>query len=169
MANLRKRILKLQKLRGSVAQKGINALDIFLVGALTGLYSKKLLIEQEVSGKTLGPDSSNNTVGKSQQANVSEVVGSDHSEKLKSLSTADRLSKSVSDYVLKLEKQDYNDYAKGFYTGQLDNIAKIFATPVNDASLAEVAKRGIESIERESEVADSIGPVEIARLEKRRL
>ena len=48
MANLRKRIQRLTKLRGSVEQKGINSLDLFLVGALAGLYSKKLIIQNDV-------------------------------------------------------------------------------------------------------------------------
>ena len=47
MANLKKRIQRLTKLRGSVEQK-INSLDLFLVGALAGLYSKKLIIQNDV-------------------------------------------------------------------------------------------------------------------------
>ena len=48
MANLKKRIQKLTKLRGSVEQKGINSLDLFFVGALAGLYSKKLIIQNDI-------------------------------------------------------------------------------------------------------------------------
>ena len=48
MANLKRRIQRLTKLRGSVEQKGINSLDLFLVGALSGLYSKKLIIQNDV-------------------------------------------------------------------------------------------------------------------------
>ena len=43
MANLKNRINRLSKLRGPVEQKGINSLDLFVVGALAGLYSKKLI------------------------------------------------------------------------------------------------------------------------------
>ena len=52
-----------------------------------------------------------------------------YAKQLKAVSSEERLSKSVSDYVLKLEKEEYSDYAKGFYTSQLDNIAKVFASP----------------------------------------
>ena len=51
MANLKKRIQRLTKLRGSVEQKGINSLDLFLVGALAGLYSKKLIIQNDVQSE----------------------------------------------------------------------------------------------------------------------
>ena len=47
MANLKSRIKKLSNLRGSIKQRGINSLDFFLVGALTGLYSKKLFISND--------------------------------------------------------------------------------------------------------------------------
>ena len=62
MANLKNRINRLTKLRGPVEQKGINSLDLFLVGALAGLYSKRLIIENVDQGtsrnfdpKTLHP------------------------------------------------------------------------------------------------------------------
>ena len=48
MANLKNRIKRLSKLRGPVEQKGINSLDLFVVGALAGLYSKKLIIQNDV-------------------------------------------------------------------------------------------------------------------------
>ena len=50
MANLKNRINRLTKLRGPVEQKGINSLDLFLVGALAGLYSKRLIIENVDQG-----------------------------------------------------------------------------------------------------------------------
>ena len=66
-------------------------------------------------------------------------------EKLKSISSVDRLSTSVSDYILKLEKEDYSDYSRGFYTSQLDNLAKVFATPTRTASLTDHAKNSLAS------------------------
>ena len=45
--NLKNRIKRLTKLRGPVEKKGINSLDLFLVGALSGLYSKGLFIQNE--------------------------------------------------------------------------------------------------------------------------
>ena len=47
MANLKSRIKKLSSIRGSIKQRGINSLDLFLAGALTGLYSKKLFISND--------------------------------------------------------------------------------------------------------------------------
>ena len=42
MANLKNRIKRLTKLRGSVEQKGINSLDLFLVGALSRSVLQKV-------------------------------------------------------------------------------------------------------------------------------
>ena len=46
----------LTKLRGPVEQKGINSLDLFLVGALAGLYSKKLIIQNDVQSVSRSSD-----------------------------------------------------------------------------------------------------------------
>ena len=48
------------------------------------------------------------------EGEFSEPPIGEYSEKLKSISTTDRLSKSVSDYVLKLEKQEYSIMQKDF-------------------------------------------------------
>ena len=81
--------------------------------------------------------------------NLSEPQSGEYAEKLKSISTTDRLSNSVSDYILKVEKQGYSDYAKGFYTSQIDNIAKVFATSPETASLTDIAKREIASLKEQ--------------------
>ena len=151
MANLRKRIQKLTKLRGPVEQKGINSLDLFLVGALTGLYSKKLLIQNDTQKVSRVSDSGSAQVTKTQLSQDEQANGNEYSEKIKSISTTDRLSNSVSDYVLKLEKQDYSDYAKGFYTSQLGNLAKAFAVPSNTAHLTEFAEQSLASMRREKD------------------
>ena len=128
MANLKKRIQKLTKLRGPAEQKGINSLDLFLVGALTGLYSKKLIIQNDFQ-KVSGGSDSELTQGRTAQVSKDDAAtGNAYSEKLKSVSTTDRLSNSVSDYVLKLEKEDYSDYARGFYTGQWILLQRFFPT-----------------------------------------
>ena len=156
MANLKKRIQKLTRLRGSVEQKGINSLDLFVVGALAGLYSKKLIIQHDTQNVSSVSDSNSAQVPKTQLSQDEQANGNAYSEKIKSISTTDRLSNSVSDYVLKLEKQDYSDYARGFYTSQLDNLAKAFAVPSNTASLTEFAKQNIASMKLEKEEAERI-------------
>ena len=156
MANLRKRIQKLTKLRGPVEQKGINSLDLFLVGALTGLYSKKLLIQNDTQKVSKVSDSGSAQVTKTQLSQDEQANGKEYSAKIKSISTTDRLSNSVSDYVLKLEKQDYSDYARGFYTSQLDNLAKAFTVPSNTAGLTEFAEQSIASMKREKDEAKRI-------------
>ena len=54
--------------------------------------------------------------------------------------------------MLKLEKEEYSDYAKGFYTSQLDNIAKVFASPSDTVTLSDFARRSIASMEQNKEV-----------------
>ena len=159
MANLKNRINRLSKIRGPVEQKGINSLDLFLVGALAGLYSKRLIIEHVDQGVTRNTDgkvlhsTQNQTLAESE---FSEPQNGEYSGQLKSISTTDRLSKSVSDYVLKLEKQEYSDYAKGFYTSQLDNIAKVFIAPSETASLTDIAKRGIASLQEQQAQSEQV-------------
>ena len=148
MANLKNRINSI-KVKRSIEQKGINSLDLFLVGALAGLYSKRLIIENIDQGVSRNSDSRSLHSTQNQtllEGELSEPEIGEYSEKLKSISTTDRLSKSVSDYVLKLEKQEYSDYAKGFYTSQVNNIAKVFAAPSETASLTDIAKRDIASL-----------------------
>ena len=152
MANLKNRINRLTKLRGPVEQKGINSLDLFLVGALAGLYSKRLIIENVDQGTSRNFDpkpphpTQNQTLT---DVDLSAPQSGEYAEKLKSISTTDRLSNSVSDYILKVEKQGYSDYAKGFYTSQVDNIAKVFATSSETASLTDIAKREIASLKEQ--------------------
>ena len=159
MANLKNRINRLSKLRGPVEQKGINSLDLFLVGALAGLYSKRLIIENVDQGLSRNSDAG--TLHSTQKqtlldGELSEPQSGEYSEKLKSISTTDRLSKSVSDYVLKLEKQEYSDYAKGFYTSQVDNIAKVFAAPSETASLTDIARRDIASLKEQQSQSEQL-------------
>ena len=92
--------------------------------------------------------------------NQNEIAGN-LSEKLKSISSVDRLSTSVSDYVLKLEKEDYSDYSRGFYTSQLDNLAKVFAAPTRTVSLTDHAKNSIASMK-----LDATARPELARKKK---
>ena len=85
MANLKNRINRLTKLRGPVEQKGINSLDLFLVGALAGLYSKKLVIQNDTKSilKSSNPKSSDsNQISDSAREEKSD---SEHSETLKSI------------------------------------------------------------------------------------
>ena len=159
MANLKNRINRLTKLRGPVEQKGINSLDLFLVGALAGLYSKRLIIENVDQGtsrnfdpKTLHP-TQNQTLT---DVDLSAPQSGEYAEKLKSISTTDRLSNSVSDYILKVEKQGYSDYAKGFYTSQIDNIAKVFATSPETVSLTDIAKREIASLKEQQVQSEQV-------------
>ena len=90
MANLKNRINRLTKLRGPVEQKGINSLDLFLVGALAGLYSKRLIIENIDQGTSRNSDA---RALQSEQArnvldgNLSEPQSGEYAEKLKSIST----------------------------------------------------------------------------------
>ena len=63
---------------------------------------------------------------------------------------------------LELEKQDYSDYAKGFYTSQLDNLAKAFAVPSNTASLTEFAEQSIASM-KEKKTKQSVLQKKIVR------
>ena len=159
MANLKNRINRLSKLRGPVEQKGINSLDLFLVGALAGLYSKRLIIENVDQGVSRSSDA--RALHSTQKQTLldgefSEPQSGEYSEKLKSISTTDRLSKSVSDYVLKLEKQEYSDYANGFYTSQVDNIAKVFATPSETASLTDIARRDIASLKDQQAQSEQV-------------
>jgi len=156
MANLKKRIQKLTKLRGSVEQKGINSLDLFFVGALAGLYSKKLIIQNDTQKVSRVSDSGSAQVTKTQLSQDEQANGSEYSEKIKSISTTDRLSNSVSDYVLKLEKEDYSDYARGFYTSQLGNLAKAFAVPSNTARLTEFAEQSIAFMKQGKDEAKRI-------------
>ena len=146
MANLKNRINRLTKLRGPVEQKGINSLDLFVVGALAGLYSKKLIIQNDVPNvnkKLQHKDVSNQRpILESQKENSDNL----YAEKIKSISSVDRLSTSVSDYILKLEKEDYSDYSRGFYTSQIDNLAKVFAAPSTTVSLTAHAKNSIASM-----------------------
>ena len=156
MANLKNRINRLTKLRGPVEQKGINSLDLFLVGALAGLYSKKLIIQNDIQSvsKSFNPESlDSNQIRDSAREEQSDI---EHSESLKSIFKSDRLSNSVSDYVSRLEKQDYSDYSNGFYMGQLDNIAKAFAVPLNAATLTEFAEQSIASIKKDSDLRKSL-------------
>ena len=111
------------------------------------------MIVQKVSSVS---DSNSAQVTKTQLSQDEQANGNAYSAKIKSISTTDRLSNSVSDYVLKLEKQDYSDYARGFYTSQLDNLAKAFAVPSNTASLTEFAKQNIASMKLEKEEAERI-------------
>ena len=85
MANLRKRIQKLTKLRGPVEQKGINSLDLFLVGALTGLYSKKLLIQNDTQKVSRVSDSGSAQITKTQLSQDEQANGNEYSEKIKSI------------------------------------------------------------------------------------
>ena len=79
------------------------------------------------------------------------TIGAEYSETLKSIFNSDRLSNSVSDYVSRLEKQDYSDYANGFYTSQLDNLAKAFVVPSNTATLTEFAEQSIASMKQDKD------------------
>ena len=141
MANLKNRIKKLTNLRGTVKQKGINSLDLFLAGALAGLYSKKLFISNDIHTEGRKSPNPEITVKKNPQQFESSV--GEYSNTIKPLATSERLSSSVSDYVLKLEKQDYIDYSRGFYTSQVDNIAKVFSGPTTTISLTNFAKQPI--------------------------
>ena len=92
MANLKKRIQRLTKLRGSVEQKGINSLDLFLVGALAGLYSKKLIIQKD--GQSVSKSSNPESLDSNQirESVREEQSDAEHSETLKSIFNSDRLS-----------------------------------------------------------------------------
>ena len=171
MANLKNRINRLTKLRGPVEQKGINSLDLFLVGALAGLYSKRLIIENVDQGASKNFDAK--TLHSTQNQTLTDVdlslpQSGEYSEKLKSISTTDRLSNSVSDYILKVEKQGYSDYAKGFYTSQVDNIAKVFATSSETASLTDIAKREIASLKEQQAQPEPVVQTEEEINEKNR-
>ena len=150
MANLKNRIKRLTKLRGPVEKKGINSLDLFLVGALSGLYSKRLFIQNEDENLTGNVKHSSSTYV--QQQHPIHHDDNSYAKQLKAVSSEERLSKSVSDYVLKLEKEEYSDYAKGFYTSQLDNIAKVFASPSDTVTLSDFARRSLASMEKNKQV-----------------
>ena len=99
---------------------------------------------------------------------LSEPQSGEYAEKLKSISTTDRLSNSVSDYILKVEKQGYSDYAKGFYTSQIDNIAKVFATSSETASLTDIAKREIASLKEQQAQSEQVVQTEEEIMKKNR-
>ena len=156
MANLRKRIQRLTKLRGSVEQKGINSLDLFLVGALAGLYSKKLIIQNDVQSTLKSFDSNSVDLNQVRGSTKEEQSDIEYSETLNAIFKSDRLSNSVSDYVLKLEQEDYSDFSRGFYSGQLDNIAKVFTNPTNTTTLTDFANKSIASMRLESRQTDAV-------------
>ena len=49
-------------------------------------------------------------------------------------------------------KEEYSDYAKGFYTSQLDNIAKVFASPSDTVTLSDFARGSLASMEKNKQV-----------------
>ena len=67
--------------------------------------------------------------------------------KLKSISTTDRLSKSVSDYVLKLKNRNIRIMQKDFTQVRLI-ILQRFLLSSETASLTDIAKRDIASLKR---------------------
>ena len=156
MANLKKRIQRLTKLRGSVEQKGINSLDLFLVGALAGLYSKKLIIQNDVQSVSKSSNPKSLDSNQTRESAREEQSDAEYSETPNSIFNSDRLSNSVSDYVSRLEKQDYSDYSNGFYMSQLDNLAKAFVVPSNKATLTEFAEQSIASIKKDSDLRKSL-------------
>ena len=99
MANLKSRIKKLSSIRGSIKQRGINSLDLFLVGALTGLYSKKLFISNDDQSGARSSSGSGIVVKKNDEK--TDPIEGEYSNTIKPFATAERLSSSVSDYVLK--------------------------------------------------------------------
>ena len=70
MTGLKSRIQRLNRLKNSGNGSRLNPIDLFLVGALAGLYSKKLLVDEDKSA--------NNSSGISQvQAQKVEVKDDD--------------------------------------------------------------------------------------------
>ena len=90
MANLKKRIQRLTKLRGSVEQKGINSLDLFLVGALAGLYSKKLIIQNDVQSELKRSNSKSLESNQTTSSVKEEQSDAEYSETPKSIFNSDR-------------------------------------------------------------------------------
>ena len=126
------------------------------MGALAGLYSKKLIIQNDVQSVSKSSNPKSLDSNQIRESAREEQSGAEHLETLKSIFNSDRLSNSVSDYVSRLEKQDYSDYARGFYTSQLDNLAKAFAVPSKTARLTEFAEQNIASMKQEKDEAERI-------------
>ena len=143
MTGLKSRIQRLNRLKNSGNGSRLNPIDLFLVGALAGLYSKKLLVDEDKSA--------NNSSGISQvQAQKVEVKDeiANGLGKTQSHATSERLSASVSDYFEKLESTDASTFSKGFYTAQVDYIAKAFDQSAN-SDLANFTRKSIAQVESE--------------------
>ena len=122
MSKLRSRMERISRLKKSGNNSRLNNFDLFLTGALVGLYSKQLLVSPEDL-----PDVKSSVIDQKHSQPLDSKNQTDTSlERTQSFAVSDRLSSSVSDYVSSFESDALTSFSKGFYTAQVDYIAKAF-------------------------------------------
>ena len=140
MSKLRSRMERISRLKKSGNNSRLNNSDLFFAGALIGLYSKQLFVDQEQS-----PNIQNSRTNQKHSQLLDKKNETDTSlERTQSFATSDRLSASVSDYVSSFDSEAVTPFSKGFYTAQVDYIAKVF----DESSNIQLAKFTKESLQK---------------------
>ena len=150
-----------------MSKKGLTRWTFFLWALLLDCTQKNLIIQNDVQSVSKSSNPKSLDSNQIRESAREEQSGAEHLETLKSIFNSDRLSNSVSDYVSRLEKQDYSDYANGFYMSQLDNLAKAFVVPSKTARLTEFAEQNIASMKQEKDEAERIAKEDNKKLLKK--